>query len=159
MDQTCSKCSFFVGVDPSYNGTAVMVLDENANIVEKLLYKSVGESIEEKLWAINKALSFIPKIVGLKKVYLEGPSYSSNGAFQLQMGALHFMIRMMFYKKRVKYEVIAPGSLKKFVAGSGSAKKEHMLLNVYKKWGLDFLDNNLADAYGLARMAYEDFKK
>jgi crossover junction endodeoxyribonuclease RuvC len=146
-------------VDPSYNGTAVMVLDENANIVEKLLYKSVGESIEEKLWAINKALSFIPKIVGLKKVYLEGPSYSSNGAFQLQMGALHFMIRMMFYKKRVKYEVIAPGSLKKFVAGSGSAKKEHMLLNVYKKWGLDFLDNNLADAYGLARMAYEDFKK
>jgi len=159
MDQTCSKCSFFVGVDPSYNGTAVMVLDENANIVEKLLYKSVGESIEERLWAINKALSFIPKIVGLKKVYLEGPSYSSNGAFQLQMGALHFMIRMMFYKKRVKYEVIAPGSLKKFVAGSGSAKKEHMLLNVYKKWGLDFLDNNLADAYGLARMAYEDFKK
>jgi len=159
MDQTCSKCSFFVGVDPSYNGTAVMVLDENANIVEKLLYKSVGESIEERLWDINKTLSFIPKIVGLKKVYLEGPSYSSNGAFQLQMGALHFMIRMMFYKKRVKYEVIAPGSLKKFVAGSGSAKKEHMLLNVYKKWGLDFLDNNLADAYGLARMAYEDFKK
>jgi crossover junction endodeoxyribonuclease RuvC len=159
MDQTCSKCSFFVGVDPSYNGTAVMVLDENANIVEKLLYKSVGESVEERLWAINKALSFIPKIVGLKKVYLEGPSYSSNGAFQLQMGALHFMIRMMFYKKKVKYEVIAPGSLKKFVAGSGSAKKEHMLLNVYKKWGLDFLDNNLADAYGLARMAYEDFKK
>jgi crossover junction endodeoxyribonuclease RuvC len=159
MDQTCTKCSFFVGVDPSYNGTAVMVLDENANIAEKLLYKSVGESIEERLWAINKALSFIPKIVGLKKVYLEGPSYSSNGAFQLQMGALHFMIRMMFYKKKVKYEVIAPGSLKKFVAGSGSAKKEHMLLNVYKKWGLDFLDNNLADAYGLARMAYEDFKK
>jgi crossover junction endodeoxyribonuclease RuvC len=159
MDQTCSKCSFFVGIDPSYNGTAVMVLDENANIVEKLLYKSVGESIEEKLWAINKALSFIPKIVGLKKVYLEGPSYSSNGAFQLQMGALHFMIRMMLYKKKVKYQVIAPGSLKKFVAGSGSAKKEHMLLNVYKKWGLDFLDNNLADAYGLARMAYEDFKK
>jgi len=159
MDQTCSKCLFFVGVDPSYNGTAVIVLDENANIVEKLLYKSVGESVEERLWAINKTLSFIPKIVGLKRVYLEGPSYSSNGAFQLQMGALHFMIRMMLYKKKIKYEIIAPGTLKKFVAGNGSAKKEHMLLNVYKKWGIEFEDNNLADAYGLARMSYEGFKK
>lgn len=159
MDQTCSKCSFFVGVDPSFNGTAVVVLDENANIAEQLLFQSVGDSIEEKLWSINKALSFIPKIIGLKRVYLEGPSYSSNGAFQLQMGALHFMIRMMFFRKRLKYEIIAPGTLKKFVAGNGSAKKEHMLLNVYKKWGIEFQDNNLADAYGLARMSYEGFKK
>ena len=63
MDQTCSMCSFFVGVDPSFNGTAVVVLDENANIAEQLLFQSVGESIEEKLWSINKALSFIPKII------------------------------------------------------------------------------------------------
>lgn len=153
----CKKCSFFVGVDPSYNGCAVVVLDENGNIVEQKLFSSQGESVEEKLWYINKELSFIPKIVGLKRLYMEGPSYSSNGAFQLQMGALHFMIRMMFYRKRVKYEIIAPGTLKKYVCGpgNGNAKKELMLLNVYKKWNIEFKDNNLADAYGLARMAYE----
>jgi len=154
------KCWFVVGVDPSYNGTAVIVLDQDGNIVEQKLFTGEGESVEEKLWFINKELSFIPKIVGLKKVFLEGPSYSSNGVFQLQMGALHFMIRMLFYKKRLKYEIISPNTLKKFVcgAGHGNAKKELMLLNVYKKWGIEFKDNNLADAYGLARMALEDIK-
>lgn len=157
----CEKCSFFVGVDPSYNGCAIVVLDEEGKIIEQKLFASEGESVEEKLWYINKELSFIPKIVGLKKVYIEGPSYSSNGAYTLQMGALHFMIRMMFYKKRIKYEIIAPNTLKKYVcgAGQGNAKKELMLLNVYKKWGIEFKDNNLADAYGLARMAHEDNKK
>jgi hypothetical protein len=28
-----------------------------------------------------------------------------------------------------------------------------MLLNIYKKWGIEFRDNNIADAYSLARMA------
>ena len=32
-----------------------------------------------------------------------------------------------------------------------------MLLKTFKKWGVEFDDNNLCDAYGLARMALEDF--
>ena len=73
------------------------------------------------------------------------------------MGAIHFLTRLTFYKKNVNFKVIAPGTLKKFVTGKGNSKKDLMLLKTYKKWGVEFEDDNLCDAYGLARMALEDF--
>lgn len=148
----------FVGIDPSFNGFAIVVLDENAEIVEQKLFGSEGEEPEDRLIQLEKEFKFIPNIISLHSVCIEGPSYASNGAFVLQMGALHFMIRLMLKRAGVAYKVVAPGTLKKFVTGDGRAKKDLMLLNVYKKWGAEFTDDNLADAYSLARMALEDFK-
>ena len=68
------------------------------------------------------------------------------------------MTRIFLCKKNINYKVITPGTLKKFVTGKGQCKKDLILLKVYKKWGEEFDDNNLADAYSLARMAIEDFK-
>jgi hypothetical protein len=49
--------------------------------------------------------------------------------------------------------VVPPTSLKKYVAGKGTGiSKSQMLLAVYKKWGVDFTDDNAADSYGLARI-------
>ena len=73
------------------------------------------------------------------------------------MGALHYYLRIFFRKNNIAYNIIAPGTLKKFVTGKGTAKKELMLLKTYKKWKVEFEDNNLCDAYGLARLALEDF--
>jgi crossover junction endodeoxyribonuclease RuvC len=44
-------------------------------------------------------------------------------------------------------------TLKKYAAGKGNAKKQEMLLQIYKRWGLEFNDDNAADAYALARLA------
>ena len=55
--------------------------------------------------------------------------------------------------------VVSVFCLKKWVAGTGRAAKEMMLLHVYKRWGVEFKDNNLADAYGLARIAMEDYNE
>jgi len=154
------KDPMFVGVDPSYNGFAIIVLDKDANIIsQQLLSTDSNKEVEERLLELEKGFKFIPNIVCLHSVCIEGPSYSSNGAFQLQMGALHFYLRVFLFRKNVNYTIVAPGSLKKFVTGNGTAKKELMLLNVYKKWGAEFKDNNLADAYGLARMALEEYGK
>jgi crossover junction endodeoxyribonuclease RuvC len=147
----------FVGIDHSMTGTGVVVIDQDANILEKKLIKTSPEDSDEKrMTSIIDALSFIPKIVRLKSVYIEGPSFGSQGQAVLQMGALHYLVRIFLYRKKIKYKIIAPGTLKKFVTGNGNSKKEHMLLNIYKKWGIEFADNNLADAYGLARMAREE---
>ena len=148
----------FVGMDPSYNGFAIMILDKDANIIEQKLFGSDSKAeVEERLMELEKEFQFIPNIIRLHSVCIEGPSYSSNGAFVLQMGALHYIIRLMLKKKNVDYNVIAPGTLKKFVTGDGRAKKDLMLLKVYKKWGVEFNNDNLADAYGLARMALENY--
>ena len=145
----------FVGLDPSINATGLVVIDENANIIEQKLFSVKAEIFEESLVKYEKEIGFIPNILRLQSVYLEGPAYQASGQVILQMGALHFMTRLFLFKNHVNYKIIAPGTLKKFVTGTGRAKKDLMLLKVYKKWGVEFDDHNLSDAYGLARMALE----
>ena len=164
MSESCAakKEAVFVGIDHSLTGTGVVVIDQDGCILEQKLIKTTSDDIDEKrMTYIIDELSFIPKIVRLKRVYIEGPSYMSTGQAVLQMGALHYLIRIFLYRKKVKYKIIAPGTLKKFVCGpgQGNAKKEQMLLNIYKKWNLEFKDNNTADAYCLARLALEDYYK
>jgi crossover junction endodeoxyribonuclease RuvC len=49
---------------------------------------------------------------------------------------------------------VAPTSLKKYITGKGTkVQKNQILLQVYKKWGVEFTDDNAADSYGLARIA------
>ncbi len=160
MKTACKKETIFVGLDPSINATGVVILDDCANIIEQRSFsiKDPNGIFEKSLIAYEKEISFIHKILNLGSVYIEGPAYQAAGQAILQMGAIHFCTRVSLYKKRVNYKVIAPGTLKKFVTGKGNSKKDVMLLKTYKKWGVEFTDNNICDAYGLARMALEDFK-
>lgn len=152
------KDPMFVGLDPSYNMFGLIILDQEANIVEQKLITS-GSKLEadERIIQLEKEFKFIPTVVGLQSVYIEG-AFSSNSQYSLQMGALHYYVRIFLIKNKTNFKVIAPGTLKKFVTGTGKGKKELILLKTYKKWGIEFDNNNLADAYGLARMALEDFK-
>jgi crossover junction endodeoxyribonuclease RuvC len=43
--------------------------------------------------------------------------------------------------------------LKKYATGKGTSKKQEMLLQMYKRWGVEFNDDNAADSYALARLA------
>lgn len=49
--------------------------------------------------------------------------------------------------------VIPPMTLKKYATGKGTAKKQEMLLQIYKRFNVEFSDDNAADAYALARLA------
>ena len=155
------KDKMFVGLDPSYSSTGLIVLDQNEKLIKQENFSIVKgkkiESVEECLVEYERKIEFIPKIHNLYGVYIEGPSFQSNGQAVLQMGALHYFTRLLLFKNKVNFQVIAPNSLKKFIC-KGNAKKELVLLKVYKRWGEEFEINDLADAYGLARMAYEDFK-
>jgi len=153
-----NKTRLFVGVDPSFNSTGIVILDQDGEIVEQKNFSLAKyDEIEEKLIKFEEKIAFIPSIVRLGGVYIEGPAYMAKGQYVLQMGALHFLLRLFLYKREVFYKVIAPGTLKKFVTGKGNAKKDLMLLKVYKKWGVEFEVDDLADAYGLARMALEEY--
>ena len=155
--KTC-RDPLFVGIDPSINGTGIVVLDQNANIIEQKLFSIKSEIIEEALLKYEDEIKFIANMLTLQSVYLEGPAYQATGQVILQMGALHYMTRLFLYRNNKNYKIIAPGTLKKFVTGKGNSKKELMLLKVFKKWGVEFEDHNLCDAYSLARMALEEYK-
>jgi Holliday junction resolvasome RuvABC endonuclease subunit len=40
--------------------------------------------------------------------------------------------------------------LKKFITGKGKGDKDMMMMEIYKQYGHEALDNNEADAFGLA---------
>lgn len=49
--------------------------------------------------------------------------------------------------------VVSPMTLKKYATGKGTSKKQEMLLQIYKRWGVEFNDDNAADAYALGRLS------
>lgn len=147
----------FIGIDPSFTGCGIVAIDENAKILKQELIKTNNKkSIEERLIELREKIKKAVDYKKLKMIYIEGPSFGSTGQFVLQMGALHFIIRLLFFENKMPYSIKTPGDIKKFVSGKGNAKKDLMLLKVYKKWGVEFEDDNICDAYSLARLALKE---
>ena len=157
--------NLFVGLDPSLTATGLVILNKDVEIIhQELISTSSKVDIEPRLIKIkNYVMSSLNNVRRDKfyNVYVEGLSFMSSGQGFTQLAGLHYFLRSYFFQRPedIKYKVIAPGSLKKFVTGKGNAKKELMLLKVFKKWGVEFSDNNLCDAYSLARMALEEYKE
>jgi len=81
-------------------------------------------------------------------IVLEGFAYGrANQAHQ--MGGLGYIVREALQDNGFKWIDVAPSALKKFVSGSGNANKDLVLKNVYKRFGFDTNDSNVADAVGL----------
>lgn len=84
-------------------------------------------------------------------VFIEG--YSFNSKFNgVTMGEIGGILRYFLWQNDSAQVIIEvpPTSLKTFVTGRGTAKKEVMMLEVYKRWSFSPKNNDEADAYGLA---------
>ncbi len=149
----------FVGIDHSLLNNGLVVLDKNAKVIDQKLFGAPDSKMlmEKRLLDIMENFKFLLELKP-EIVYIEGPAFQAKGRSILEMGALHYLIRIFLFVHKINYKIIAPSTLKKFVTGSGRGKKELMLLKVYKKFGVEFEDHNLADAYSLARMALEENK-
>ena len=83
-------------------------------------------------------------------VAIEGYSFGSFSGRE-RLGEWGGVLRLALYRAGFKYVEVPPTSLKKFVTGKGNAKKNTMLMAVYKKWGVECADDNQGDAYSLAQ--------
>lgn len=151
------------GIDQSYTGFAVAVLNYVGNI---------GQSVQafkaEKTWttADNTARLLrmetwfesrvdIAKNMGeVRAVVMEG---YARGRVQgrEESGELSAMIRRVLWQNLgMSPVVVAPTSLKKFVVGTGKAEKSDIKLAVYKRYGFETRNDNIADAVGLAYVGH-----
>lgn len=93
-----------------------------------------------------------------KHVAMEGYSYGSSAGRE-KLGECGAAVKIglvnaMGVVNRAAYpSIVTPQQVKKFATSNGNTKKNQMLLAIYKKWGASFTDDNLADAYALARIA------
>lgn len=83
-------------------------------------------------------------------VFLEEYAFAAQGrAFGL--GEWGGVARCLLADNALHVFSVSPGTLKKFVTGKGNAKKNEMLLGVFKKWGASFHSDDEADAYSLTQ--------
>jgi len=88
---------------------------------------------------------------------IEGYAYGSQMANML--GELGGTVKLSLVKARAYMAenacypyIVSPSMLKKYATGKGNVQKNQMLLQVYKKWGVEFKDDNAADSFALAQL-------
>lgn len=83
-------------------------------------------------------------------VAIEGLSLASNQGSSQERAALHYMLRAKLVTREQRFIIVPPTTLKKFICATGAAKKELMLKEMFRRYGVDTDDNNQADAAALA---------
>jgi len=148
----------FVGLDLAFANNGIVILDGKGNIIhQEVLSTSKKDSDEVRLINIRTKLNSLLQDDDV--VCLEGLSFGSQGMALAQLGAAHYIIRVLLYERNINFSVVSPSTLKKFVTGKGNCKKDLMLLKVFQKWGVEFSNDNLADAYSLARLSLDSYQK
>jgi Holliday junction resolvasome RuvABC endonuclease subunit len=108
---------------------------------------------------IKRICSLIETILDLFNpdlVQMEGVSYGSLGSAALvDLAGLNFALRMILINKNIRFNVLAPTSVKKFAVGNGGAEKDVMVAS-WKKLDRQMNDisdikvDDLADSYFMA---------
>lgn len=158
--KTDKKSITSLGLDLSLTGTGVVIL-EDGKIIKQHLIKSkpVGDKPIDELNRILKIVSDIKnEITGtmIHVAVIENLAFGVKNATSLtQLAALNYFVRNLLSHEcgyEIPFILVAPPSLKKFITGSGNAKKDVMLIETFKRYGVTILDDNECDAYGLAQV-------
>ncbi len=140
--------SVVIGIDPSLNNTAYCILGGSEPVIGKV---AVGKRRGmERLFYIEGDIGALLVAYHPDLIVIEGYSYASTHQAH-QAGELGGILRRLFFRECIPWVEVAPPTLKKFVTGKGNADKNLVMLNVYKRWGVETGSDDEADAYGLAK--------
>lgn len=109
-----------------------------------------------KLTGLPRVNAIVADILSIRDEFKPDHIYVEDYALGLNMGAvivqveISTVLQFILWQDSTLVHLVHPSTLKKFVTGSGAAKKELMLLEVYKRWGHTAKGNDEADAVSLA---------
>lgn len=144
-----------IGIDQSLTATGLVSLRDDSNrpvTAWRLSTKLVGV---ERLLYLRDAVSGCIYTADEKPplVTMEGYGFSARNSHSHSLGELGGLLKAALYEMGVVVAIVPPSTLKKYATDSGAAPKDVMLKSVFKRWSYDTNDNNIADAYALAKMA------
>jgi crossover junction endodeoxyribonuclease RuvC len=158
---TAEQVLVAIGIDQSLTGfalSAVSIAEPKKHItwVYKSPYFGIERLVDIRQWLID-TLDYVSENHGITDIAMEGSVLASHSA--LVLGELAAVVKMAIYDyfgedENCRYPLkVPPMTLKKYASGKGNAKKQEMLMQIYKRWGIEFNDDNAADAYALGRLA------
>jgi len=158
-----------IGIDQSLTGFALTALnipapDQYQTWVYKSDKRGVARLSDIRWWLMSK-FDEIAKVGDIQEIAMEAAILASPSS--LVLGELAGLVKLTCwdyfdgnvnryipYPQNLRTPLqIPPMTLKKYAAGKGNANKQEMLMQIFKRWGLEFNDDNAADSYALARLA------
>jgi crossover junction endodeoxyribonuclease RuvC len=148
----------FVGIDQSLTNFAAVALkgsDDPEPVHLTVKPKSKGV---RRLWDLREELSaWLERLGPVEHITMEAYAFRQQmghslgecgGMVKLALADLYGLENQNAYPSIVKIQ-----HLKMFAGLAGNAQKNLILKAVFQKWGQDYNDDNLADAYVLAQIA------
>jgi crossover junction endodeoxyribonuclease RuvC len=140
-----------LGVDPAVNTGLVLLGAEERGHVLKHFDMLAFPKLKgfARLKAMRDAFGAFLDERKPDLVVIEGYAYGNKFSLvtAVEIGTVY---RLECLTRRIPTFTFSPTSLKKFVLGSGTGKKNQMLMAVFKQWGFEAPTDDIADAYGLA---------
>ena len=138
------------GIDLSLTGTGLVQFTNSGDLVSLSAFRPKAKDGIARLDEI--ATGVVAHIEHADLVVIEGLAFMSQTPSALERTGLWYLIRHWLWQEQIECVSLPPTSLKKFVTGKGNAEKQHMLLEVFKRWNISAADDNQADAYSLGRV-------
>lgn len=139
---------YILGIDPSLTSTGYCLIDEIEVLATRTL-KTHDLRGMPRLRYIERALSEVL----VKKpdlVVMEGYAMGVKGGRVFDIGEMGYAYKRILYTAGIETYIVSPKTMKKFVTGSGNAKKPQVQAALLTKWDLDITQEDEADACGLA---------
>jgi crossover junction endodeoxyribonuclease RuvC len=140
----------YVGIDPSTK-TGHVILNEEGNPV--VCWEITSKIKQDPQRFMDLTNDVLLNLVHGDIICIEGFSYGSKGKGVSTQYGIGWLIRAELIRNGYTYIDVPPTSVKKFATGKGNAKKDAMVLPIFKHWGFEHISDNVRDAYVLAQMA------
>lgn len=148
-----------VGIDPSLTSTGVVVINdgvviEQRAIVSKPPKEKTPTTEAERLMKIRDEIRTSTMTLAKPDLVLvEGLAFTArNTSALVQLAGLNYFIREVLMKGKIPFVIVSPTSLKKFATGKGTADKNIVMMEVYKRWNFSPENSDVSDAFVLAQM-------
>lgn len=152
--------SLYIGVDQSYSGFGLVVLDNNGHCHQKSLLKYPLSKFKDEAERLVKIYDDLIMYFAIHQssgaeihIGMEGYAYGAklNREKLGELGGIVKLTSKLVFDKNP--QTIQPTALKQFIGGSGKASKEDMV-SAIQQLDPEITDHNLADAYGISYMLY-----
>lgn len=145
----------FIGIDQSLTGFAVTAYaplsGEFYSWVYTSPYKGVRRLDDLQRYLIQKCGEVEAAGHTIIDAGMEASVYQSQSASVL--GELAAAVKLILYSGGDIFPLKVPVTMvKKYATNKGTAKKNEVMLGIYKHWKVEFADDNMADSYVIARI-------
>lgn len=150
--------ALYIGIDQSYSGFGLVVLDNNGHCHQKSLLKYPLNKFKNEAERLVKIYDDLIMYFAIHQgsgaeihIGMEGYAYGAklNREKLGELGGVVKLTSQLVFNQNP--ETIQPTSLKQFIGGSGKASKQQMV-EAIQQFDPEIVNDNLADAYGIALM-------